>query len=114
MNGKRVEADRIFSNPYVHGLRSTRSLAALAHALRALRRRRWRLTSGSHGLARIRQASDCSVAALLGGSRLDSEDSLRSSRIRRIHDNSAGFVGVLGIARVHSDSLGFSRIPGIR
>ena len=114
MNGKRVEADRIFSNPYVHVLRSTRSLAALAHALRALRRRRRRLTSGSHGLARIRQASDCSVAALLAGSRLDSEDSLGSSRTQRIHDDSPGFVGFLGVARIHSDSLGFSRIPGIR
>ena len=75
MNGKRVEAERIFSKTYVHVLRSARSLAALAHALRALWWRR-RLTSGSHGLARIRQASDCSVAALIARSRLDSEDSL--------------------------------------
>ena len=75
MNGKRVEAERIFSKTYVHVLRSARSLATLAHALRALWRRR-RLTSGSHGLARIRQASDCSVAALIARSRLDSENSL--------------------------------------
>ena len=75
MNGKRVEAERIFSKTYVHVLRSARSLAALAHALRALWWRR-RLTSGSHGLARIRQASDCSVAALIARSRLDSENSL--------------------------------------
>ena len=32
MNGKHVEADRIFSNPYVHILRSTRSLTMLKPA----------------------------------------------------------------------------------